>query len=159
MATGTYSLPIPGDFDATVPPGLEFQNNIPVLLFDDTVDEICYWRFRVPVDYASAPVLKVLYSMASATTLEVIIGAELWSNADGEDAGAESYDTVNTSAATTVPGTAGLQDSISLTLTNNDSMAAGEKLTIRFRRDADNAGDDATGDMELLAASLEYTTT
>lgn len=159
MVTATLVLPIPADFDDTVPPGLEFQNNIPVLLFDDTADEICYWRFRVPANYASAPVLKLLYSMASATTLEVIVGAELWANADGEAAGAENYDTVNTSAAITVPGTAGFQDTISLTLTNNDGMAAGEMLSIRFRRDANNAGDDATGDMELLAASLEYTTT
>lgn len=159
MATASILLPVPADFDDTVPPGLIFENSIPHLLFDDTVDELCYWRFRVPADFASDPVLKLLYSMENATTNEVIVGAECWSVTDGEATETESYDTVNTSAAITVPGTAKLLDSISLALTNDDGMAIGDLLAIRFRRDANNAGDDATGDMRLHGASLEYTTT
>jgi len=66
---------------------------------------------------------------------------------------------VNTSSATAVPATAGYLDEISLALTNFDSGAAGDFLAVKFSRDANHASDTATGDLELIAASLEFTTT
>ena len=159
MATGTVVLPAAGaELDDTNPPGVSFVNSRRMLLFDDTVDEIIYYTFRMPQDYASAPVLKFQYSMASATTLEVIIGCEVMAVTDGEDVDTDSYDTVNTSAETTVPGTAGLMDEISLALANADSLAAGDYVSLKIRRDADNAGDDSVGDLEFWGAALEYTT-
>jgi hypothetical protein len=130
------------------------------LVFDATTDEMCMWSFRMPADYASAPVLKVQYKMASATTAEVIIEAHVAAVSDGDaqDVDANGFGTVNTSAATTVPGTAGHLDEISLSLTNNDSLAAGDFTIVRLARDANNAGDDAAGDMEVVAVTLEYTT-
>lgn len=161
MATGTVLLPIPALFDAVAPAGLSFFNSKPRLLFDDTTDEIVHWTFRMPENYASAPVLKLQYSMASATANEVIVACQVMAVSDGDAAAidSDSYDTVNTSSAITVPGTAGYMDEISLTLTNADSAAAGDWVAIKFSRDANNAGDDATGDLELIAASLEFTTT
>lgn len=161
MATGTILLPIPGIFDATSPPGLGFFNSKPRMLFDDATDEICHWTFRMPANYASALVFKAQYSMASATTLEVIIACQIMAITDGDAAAvdSDSYDTVNTSGATTVPGTAGYMDEISLTLTNADSVGPGDWVAVKFSRDANNAGDDAAGDMEVFGASLEYTTT
>jgi hypothetical protein len=159
MATGTVILPIPASgVDTTNPPGMLYENNGWVYLFNDTTDEICYWHFQMPTDYASAPVLKIKYKMDTATTLEVIVACSVKATADGEDPASSGYDTVNTSAATTVPGTAELLDTISLTLTNADGIAAGELCSLEFSRDANNAGDDATGDMKLVAASFEYTT-
>ena len=161
MATGQINLSIPPQmYDATNPPGLEFTAaGRPYLTFQDTTDELCIWTFRMPANYSSAPVAKIQYSMATATTLEVIVAVEIMAVSDGEDVDTDSYDTANTSAATTVPGTAGLMDEITLTLTNADSLAAGDYVSVRFRRDANNAGDDATGDLELWAIALEYTTT
>ena len=160
MATGTILLGIPpGGMDATVPPGLLFENNQWHLVFDAATDEICYWSFRCPENYASGFILKVRYKMDTATTLEVIIRCAIRATADGEDPASSGFDTDNTSAATTVPGTAEQEDEISLTLTNADSVAAGESMTVRLARDANNAGDDATGDMKVLGVTLEYTTT
>jgi hypothetical protein len=131
------------------------------LAFDAATSEMCYWTFRMPADYASASVLKVQYKMASATSGNVIIAARIAAISDGDatDTDAKALGTVNTSGATAVPGTAGHIDEISLTMTNADSLAAGDWVTVQFERDADNASDTATGDMELIAASLEYTTT
>ena len=42
------------------------------------------WSFRMPADYASAPVLKVQYKMASATTGNVIIEGRLAAVSDGD---------------------------------------------------------------------------
>lgn len=160
MATGTILLSLPGEFDDTNPPGISYFNSKPQVLFDDTTDELMHWTFRMPENYASGLVLKLQYKMASATTLEVIMACRVMAVSDGDAAAVDtdSYDTVNTSAATTVPGTVGYLDEISLTLTNADSVAAGDWVAIEISRDANNAGDDATGDLELIAASLEYTT-
>jgi len=162
MATGTIPLPVESAVpDATNPPGKSYFNSKPQWLFDDTTDEILHWTFRMPENYASGLTLKCQYKMASATTNEVIVACEVMAVSDGDaqDVDADSYDTANTSSAATVPGTAGYLDEVSLTLTNADSVAAGDFTAIKFRRDADNVGDDATGDMELIALSLEYTTT
>src|SRR5687768_9306033 len=72
MATGTIQLPVGG---AILPDG-SASNAAPGLLrvkssaaapspyfwqlnFDASTEEQCYWSFRMPADYASAPVLKV----------------------------------------------------------------------------------------------------
>lgn len=161
MATGTVPLPIPGHFDVTSPPGLAFSNSIPKVLFDDTTPEAMYWQFRMPQNYASAPVFKLQYSMASATADDVDFEVSVMAVTDGDsqDLDAESYDTVN-SGNKTVPGTAGYLDEISIALSNADSLAAGDYVRIKMERDADDAtNDDATGDCEVWATSLEYTTT
>lgn len=153
----TVILPIPPHgFDATNPAGLAFENSVPHVLFDDTTAESVYWQFRLPADYGSSPSLKLVYSMASATSGAVEFEASIWAATDGEDVDTESYDTVNSGSAT-VPGTAGLSDEISITLTNADSMAAGDLVRVKVSRDADDGTNDtATGDLELRAASLVY---
>ena len=115
----------------------------------------------MPVNYASGPVLKLQYSMASATSGEVVLAAEIMAVSDGDsqDIDSESFDTINTSASTTVPATAGHLDEISITLTNADSLAAGDFVLLRISRDAsDTVNDDASGDLELRNISIEYTT-
>ncbi len=158
MATGSIILPMPGQFDATNPPGLVFEHSIPHALFDDTVAEIMRWRFRIPQDFASALVLKLIYSMVSATSGTIEFEAAIWASSDGDDADNESYDTVNT-ATETVPGTAGFASTLSVTMANIDAMDANDLCALRIARDADDGTNDtATGDLELRAVSLEYTT-
>lgn len=133
------------------------------LAFDATTDEMCYWSFRMPADYLSTPVLKVQYKMASATSNTVVIEGRVAAVTDGDstDVDAKALGTTNASSATTVPGTAGYIDEISLALTNNDSVAAGDWVTVSLRRDADstNATDNATGDMEVIGVAITYTST
>ncbi len=66
--------------------------------------------------------------------------------------GRTSFDSVNSTDNTTVPGTAGYIDQISITLTNNDSITAADYCRISLARDA--SSDDATGDMYVLAVEL-----
>ena len=125
------------------------------LLSDATADEYALWQFRVPSTYSSAPVAKILYSMTSATSGNVEFEIDIMAVADGEAVNTASFDTVNSSGTVTVPGTAGLLDSISIALTNNDSMAAGELLFFRLARDATT--DTASGDAEVVGLTLEWT--
>lgn len=164
MATGTISLPIMGAIgDQTNPPGMGLYSagagdlTYWQLLFDDTTSEGVFWQFRLPANYASSPVLKLQYKMASATADEVRWDAEIAAVAEGETAEGSLFDTANV-VDDTVEDAAGELCELSLALTNNDSMAAGEFITLFLFRDASSGNDNATGDAELIAASIEFTT-
>jgi len=161
MATGTILLPVQAaKLPATNSARIDAAENNWRLLFDASTDQACCWQFRLPVNYSSSPVLKIQYSMNSAISGAVYFQVSVMAVTDGDAANinTDSYDTANSGNAT-VPGTAGYLDEISISLTNADSMAAGDYVKINVNRDADNASDTATGDAEVVAISLEYTTT
>jgi hypothetical protein len=131
--------------------------NRPYLSFDDTTVEGCRSvPFQMPAAYTGSGTLKadVHYIMASATTGTVNFEAsvEAFTAADAVDLDAgESFDTANSGSAT-VPATAGHLGVMTITLTNKDSVAAGDYVRLKIERDADDAGSDdsATGDARLL---------
>lgn len=129
------------------------------LCFDTTTEEWCTWSFRMPADYASAPVAKVQYKMASATTGGVAWDVRISATSDGDsqDVDAQDFASANVGTAT-VPGTAGYLDEVSVTLTNADSLAAGDLVVVRVARAVANGSDTAAGDAELVAVNFEYTT-
>ena len=88
-------------------PGVYFLQ----LCFDASTEEWCTWQFRMPADYASAPVAKVQYKMASATTGGVTwdVRVSATSDGDSQDVDAQDFGSANTGSAT-VPGTAGYLD-------------------------------------------------
>lgn len=173
MATGTVPLPvgaavIPDGTASNLAPAIQRVKSsaaapTPYFLqasFDAASKEQLMWAFRMPADYASAPILKAIYKMASATSGNVIIEGRIAAVTPGDatDVDAKGFAAANTSAADAVPGTAGHAKEISLTLTNDDSLAAGDLVVVYFARDAANGSDTATGDLELVGAALQYTT-
>lgn len=136
-------------------PGIYFLQ----LAFDATTEEWCTFAFRMPADYASAPVAKVQYKMASATTGGVAWDVRVAAVSDGDatDVDAKVFGSANVGTAT-VPGTAGHLDEVSITLTNADSVAAGDFVVIRLARAVANGSDTATGDAEVIAGAITYTT-
>jgi len=137
-------------------PGIYFLH----LLFDTTTEEWCTWQFRMPADYASAPVAVVQYKMASATSGGVAWDVRVAAVSDGDsvDVDAKGFGSANTGTAT-VPGTAGYLDEVSVTLSNADSVAAGDFVVIRLARAVANGADTASGDAECVGISVQYTTT
>lgn len=180
MATGHVLLPI----GAAVPADASANNGAPAIqrvkssdtasstntppyflqaAFDAAADESLAWSFQMPGDYASAPVLDVLYKMASAVTGSVRFEGRIAAVTDGDttDVDAKAFGTTN-SAGDTVPATtAGKLGGFSITLTNADSLAAGDLVIVQLRRDADGTTgtDDAAGDCEVVSVRLSYTTT
>lgn len=175
MGTGVLQLPI----GAAVLPDGSSGNAAPAIvrvqssaanpklhflkaLFDASTDEFLGWQFIMPDDYSSAAVLKLAYAMASATSGNVRVEARLAAITPGDstDIDAKALAATN-SAGDAVAGTAGYVKEISVTLTNADSVAAGDWVTLWINRDADGTTgtDDATGDMELVGARLTYTST
>jgi hypothetical protein len=131
----------------------------PVLAYNDSTDETAYFHFIAPQNLTGTLVAVITFRMASATADEVIFNAAIEAISAGDSLdtdAASSFDTDNASAATTVPGTAGFLGQISITLTNKDSIAPGDSCRLRIVRDADNAGDDATGDAEILNVELRH---
>jgi hypothetical protein len=79
---------------------------------------------------------------------------EPWGDAVDTDT-ADSFDSVNTGTDATVPATAGYVDTVSITLTNADSIAAGDLVRFRLTRAVANAADTATGDCLALAIEIQ----
>lgn len=130
------------------------------LNYDASSEEWCCWQFRMPADYASAPTAVVQYAMASATSGGVAWDVRISATSDGDsqDVDAQDFASANVGTAT-VPGTAGYLDEVSVTLTNDDSLAAGDFVVVRLARAVADAADTATGDAEVLTMALEYITT
>lgn len=159
MATTRAVLtPFSAEFPASNFPGLTTINARPVLAYDASTQETAYWTLVAPQGLTGALSCVVTYMMASATSgnIEFEIAVEAITDADATDLDATtSFDTVNASGATAVPGTAGYIDQVSVTLTNADSVAAGDLIRISISRDSDDGTNDtATGDLYMLAAEL-----
>lgn len=140
--------------DATDP-----QANWMEWLFDEFTDEHIMTQFVMPGNYASGPVLKVYYKCVSAVAGDTVFEARLMAltDADAQDADADEFAATNASSATTVPGTAGYMDVLSITLTNADSVAAGDHVVLCLNRDV--SADGVSGDIEVINCELQYTTT
>jgi hypothetical protein len=158
MATRAILTPLNAEFPATNFPALTFVNTRPVLAFDASTAETCYWSLKAPQGITGTLTLVVQYIMASATTGKVDFEVAIEAISDGDTVDLDatsSFATVNTITAPTVPGTAGHIDEFTCTLTNNDSITAGDYVRISLTRDAGDATNDtAAGDCYVLNAEL-----
>lgn len=133
-------------------------NSRPVLAFDASTAETCYWTFPWPQGFTGTATLVVSYMMASATSgkIDFEVAVEAVTAGDSTDLDATtSFGTANTITAPTVPGTAGYMQQFTCTLTNKDSVGAGDYVRISLKRDAaDGTNDTASGDCYVLLAEL-----
>jgi len=139
--------------------GFTSTSNRPFLVFDAGTDQKAVWQFRLPDDYVGTPELHVIWGADTATTGNVVWAAEvmkLTPNTDTTDADTDGYDTANTNTDAHDGTTAGRLHTATITLTNEDSMAAGDYVAIRVSRDADNASDTMAGDAFVHAIEFEY---
>lgn len=159
MAARTVALLTPesAHYPASAFAPLTLVNARPALAYDAATEEAAYWPLPA-IQGLTAPISVVIsYCMASATSGAVVLGAQVEAISDGDTVDLDastSFDTTNNSASTTVPGTAGYLDQIAITLTNNDSIAAGDYARIAIARKTADAGDTATGDLYLIQVEL-----
>jgi hypothetical protein len=156
MATRAIFTPLSAEFPAASFAALAMSNRRPVLAFDAAADETAYWSGIAAQGLTGAVTVVVTYAMASATTGSVYFQSQLeaLTAADAVDTDATtSFDTAN-SGNGAVPATAGYMQQISITMTNADSIAAGDYFRLSLNRDADNGSDTATGDAYVLTVEL-----
>jgi len=111
----------------------------------------------MPAEYDGGTLtMKFFCFMESATTGDVDLDVEVEAISSGDfldlDA-SSSFDTANSSDNNSVPATAGYPFVISVTLTNKDSVAAGDH--VRFRVTRDQASDTASGKLYIYGVALE----
>lgn len=136
-------------------PGFDVVQDRPFLAFDDgAVESACTKAVAMPGQYGGGTLkASIGYTMASATSGKVDLELSVEAVTDGDatdlDAGA-SFDLPN-GASATVPATAGFLAVLTVTLTNQDDVAAWDMFRIKLERDADDATDDtAPGDARVL---------
>lgn len=125
-----------------------------VLVFPDGADEYAAVTRAVamPQQYAAGALTALIGYISGATTGDIVWEVYVEAVTDGDATDLDSttsFDTVNT-ATVTVPGTAGHLDVASITLTNKDSVAAGDLVRFLLRRDSDAAGDTAAADARVM---------
>lgn len=149
--------PLSAEFPASNFPAITPVNGRVALAFDASTDEACYWSFICPQGGVGTTLTCIVYyAMASATSGAVYWQAALEAVTPGDSLDLDattSIDTAN-SGNGTVPGTAGYMQSISITMTNKDSIAAGDLVWLKLNRDADNGSDTATGDAYVYRVEL-----
>lgn len=155
MSTRAGFLPGSAEFPGSnFPALLQDAQSRHYLAFDAAVSESCYWPFPAPQGLTGVLTLVVTYRAASATTGTALFNAALEAISDGDTVdtdAASSFDVNNTPAAVTVPVIAGYIDQMSITLTANDAIAAGDYCRLRLSRDI---SDTAAGDIQVLVAEL-----
>lgn len=158
MASRAVFGPMAAEFPSSNYPQLTLSNRRPVLAFDAGTQETCWWTSSAPQGLTGTITAVITYAMANATTnlVEFEVSLEAISDGDAVDTdAADSFDTVNSSGGITVPGTAGHIDQVSVTLTNADSIAAGDYYRLKVSRDADDGTNDtAAGDCYVLTVEL-----
>ena len=139
---------------------LDLRNLHPVLDFDASTNWSAVFSGVMPRSYAGGGVTVYLhYALSSATSGNTDWDVAFERIGDQQlDIDADSFAAVNSVDNTTVPGTSGLVDIVTVTFTDGadmDSIAAGEAFRLKVTRDA--ASDTATGDAELLKVEIKET--
>ncbi len=139
---------------------LDTRNNHPVLDFDATTNESAVFRGVLPTGYAGGGLtVYIHYAMTSAEVNTVDWDVAFERIGDQQlDIDGDSFADVKSVDNTTVPGTTGLVDVVSVAFTDGadmDSIAAGENFRVKVTRDA--ASDDAAGDAEILFLVIKET--
>ena len=137
------------------------RNNHVVLDFDASTNESAVFSGIMPQHYTGTTGVTVYihYAMTSATSGDIDWDVSFERIGDQQlDIDADSFAAANSIDNTTVPGTAGNVDVVSVAFTNGadmDSVAAGESFRIKITRDA--SSDTATGDAELFKIEIRET--
>jgi len=140
---------------------LDMRNQHPVLDFDSATNESAVFSAVMPQHYAGTTGVTVYlhYAMSSATANTVDWDVAFERIGDQQlDIDGDSFAAVNSVDNTTVPGTTGLVDIVSVAFTDGadmDSVAVGEGFRLKVTRDA--VSDDAAGDAELRYVEIRET--
>jgi hypothetical protein len=139
---------------------LDTRNLHPVLDFDAATNEDAVFSFVMPRNYNGGGLtVNLHYAMSTATSGDIDWDAAFERIGDQQqDIDADGFAAANSVDNTTVPGTSGLVDIVSITFTDGadmDSIAVGEGARLKITRDA--VSDTAAGDAELLFVEIRET--
>lgn len=154
MATRAVFTPFSAEMPTSNFPALSVVNGRPVLGFDQTTSETCYWTGIAPQGLTGTLTAVITYiTTVTSGTACFDVALEAVTDGDATDLDSStSFASVNTSSNVTVPATAGYIDQISVTLANTDSLAAADYYRLSLARNV--ATDNAAADIQVLAVEL-----
>ena len=133
-----------------------------ILAFDAATKESCSWDTHA-TNYGSGNLTVQIYWAAdTATSGDVIFGAQIaaiTADTDTQDITTDGLATASTVTDTHLGTTARRLHLATITVSNLDSLANGDDLTIVFYRDAAAGGDTMTGDAWVKRVRLSYSDT
>ena len=136
--------------------------NFPVsaLAYDGAgATERAYWKFT-PFNYGSGNITCDIEWYASSGTTNAVVWesalAAITPETDTQDTEAKGFATVNTVTDTHLGTTAKRLHTATITISNLDSITAGDEAWLRISRLSADAGDTMTVDVYLTSIRLSY---
>lgn len=141
--------------DGVVSPTLGIRNKTPTVDYDDGIQEFAYFEWIMPANYGAGNSMTVdlIWVAATATTGDVVWRVAF--DRMNTDIDTDGFDTAK-SVTTTTSGTSGIPvtSSISFTPTEMDNLAVNERFRFYVERNAIAAGDNMSGDAQLIGVQL-----
>lgn len=152
--------PLHNEPPSSNPATLDTRNLHPILDFDAATNESAVFSAIMPRNYGGGGVtVYIHYAMSTATSDDVDWDVAFERIGDQQqDIDSDGFAAVNSIDNTTVPGTSGLVDIVSVAFTDGadmDSIAVGEGFRLKVTRDA--VSDTAAGDAELRFMEIKET--
>lgn len=149
-------FPLGAELPSSNFPQHDVRNNHPVLAFDDTADEACFWGVRLRGYTGGTLNVHIFWTGATATSGNVVWGAawEDWT-VSGQDLDSDGFATEKTVASST-PGTSGVLQRADMTFSSSeiDGLTANAAGRLRIRRIGSHASDTQSGDAHLLMVAV-----
>ena len=138
--------------------------NFPVsgLYFDAAADEAAFWKLQALLYGSGNLTLDLEWYADSATSGVVRWGgaiAAITPDTDSQDVETKAFATETTVDDTHLGTTGQRLHRCTITISNLDSLAAGDVVWLRIRRIGSNGADTMTGDAILVKATLSYSDT
>jgi hypothetical protein len=133
---------------------LDTRNSIDLLNFDDTTQENAVFNGIIPeaADLTSGLKVRITWVAASATSGDCRWGAQV-ERCNGSDIDADSFDTA-VEATSATNATSGIPTVTEITLTDIDSLTAGDFYRLKIYRDTGDAADTMAGDAQVIGVEL-----
>lgn len=161
-----YLTPQCAEFLSSTFPALTrvYGTNFPVvsLAYDTTTVERAYFQFS-PMAYGSGNITVTVEWYADTASSGGVVWetalAAITPNTDTQDVETKAFATVNTAADTHLGTTGQRVHSVDVTVSNLDSLAAGDYVILRVSRLTTDGSDTMTGDAMLLGLGISYSDT
>lgn len=134
---------------------------VPGLAYDAATQENAFWRFRAAQYSTGNLTLDIDWYADTATSGAVVWGAAIaaiTADTDTTDIETKAYATANEATDTHLGTTGQRLHRASITISNLDSLAAEDWVSVKIYRKAADGADTMTGDAILTLVTISYTT-
>jgi hypothetical protein len=135
---------------------------VPGLDFDAASVEAAFFQFIATAYGSGNLTVRIDWYADSASSGDVVWGAQIaciTPNTDTQDIETDTLATASTATDTHLGTTGQRLHTIDITVSNLDSIAVGDLVTLRVYRDAAAGGDTMTGDATIVAVNVSYSDT